>query len=174
MSVNDLERGDNCILMRFTKEPDWKLLQTPVVTAINWREPTTRDNTAWGNQHVWYWHFRWKRRELRHFFCNGKKQCRKQQSTEGVKDKMKKQMQTELLNLSLREEVEKIALISIYLHLCPPPPLPPLHWCSHDWGLASQCILEHSFWFWCRYVTSLSPMRLISGIIFVSLKLKWK
>lgn len=47
------------------------------------------------------------------FFCKGKKQCRKQQSTEGVRDKMKKQMQTELQNLSLREEVEKAAVIPL-------------------------------------------------------------
>lgn len=50
MSANDLEGGDNCILMRFTKEPNWKLLQTPVVAAIN-QNPrenwlTTRDNTC--------------------------------------------------------------------------------------------------------------------------------
>lgn len=47
------------------------------------------------------------------FFCKGKKQCRKQQSTEGVRDKMKKQTQTELQNLSLREEVEKAAVIPL-------------------------------------------------------------
>lgn len=50
MSANDLEGGDNCILMSFTKEPNWKLLQTPVVAAIN-QNPgenwlTTRDDTC--------------------------------------------------------------------------------------------------------------------------------